>query len=548
VPRVVTQPLASLQTRAHQPAFEAALAAALALAVFVVRPAHRVLNQPYWFDEQWVALAAKVPIADLPRVSWTSPIGGTLMVHLFGTPLGAHLRVVTMLVAAGCVAVAYCIGRELDLVPVVGGLVTGGAILFAPIFAAFMELKPYVGDAFITLALLLALARLETRWTARRLIGISAIGALGPLFSHPAVFSTAAVTASLLVVTIAQRQWRRARDTALAAASSLAVAAMVFLAFDRRHQNHTLNAYWHSYFMPTSGGLTHIRKWLRFRASLTLPFTGSRSTLLVFVALAAGVATLVARRRYALALAMPMLAAIAMIASAAKRYPLLDARTNLYLLATVVLFMAIGLLGIVRLLARVHGAVGAIALVLISALWLREVQPAIGKAPIPRESLRQEVAYYEGHRQPNDLVVMSFASMWGFALYQTSAPFSIEHVPGPVVGFPDYAPVFRDPAVMVAPDRRPPSVGATLLAAEQRARELGSSRVWVVISHATVPESKAWRACLAPTHAELKYGSPRAPFQNSLLLVDLGPATRGAAAIGDSTGGVECATGLASRP
>jgi hypothetical protein len=499
------------------------LAAALALLVFVVYPVRYLLTEPYWFDEQWVALSTRMPLSDLPRATWTSPIGFSAALRLIPGAGPERLRIVALLCAAGAVAVAYFLGRELRIIPM-GGVITGGAVLLAPMFGPYLELKPYVGDALLSLVMLLMVARLESSWTRKRLVAVGVVGAGGMFVSHPAVFTTLAVMTALLIVGAARRQWQRVKGTAVVAVISLSVVAVEFVLFDRPHQKDSLRQYWSSDFIPVDGGLHGIWDWLDARVlSVTTPL-GVRSIVLVMLLAVVGMVTLVKLGRVALALVVPLMVALTMIASAMRRYPFLGlfaARTSLFWLVGVLMLMAIGVMGIVAVLGRRHVMLGAVALVVIAALWVGEVAPDLRRHAIPAESLRQQIEYLEAHQHPGDVVLVNFASAWGYALYSTTTRFKIAEVENPPVGFPDFVPTYPvHGEIVVAQDRDSSHVKASLATAKHRAHQLGSQRIWIVSSHVIPSEARAWRDALSRSNVEIRRkGDPG----ESLLLLHLPP-------------------------
>src|SRR2546430_1244997 len=126
------------------------LAGVLALLVLAVYPVPYLLKEPYYFDEQWVALSTRLPLSDLTRVTWTSPIGFSAVIRLIPGTGAERLRVVALLCAAGAVAVAYFLGRELRLIPLGGG-VTGGAGLPPPPFRRHFGVQAQVPQTLLPL-------------------------------------------------------------------------------------------------------------------------------------------------------------------------------------------------------------------------------------------------------------------------------------------------------------------------------------------------------------------------------------------------------------
>jgi hypothetical protein len=511
--------------------------AVLALVVIAVYPVRYLLTEPYYFDEQWVALSTRVPLSDLPRVTWTSPIGFSAVIRLIPGTGAERLRVVALVCAACAVAVAYFLGRELRLLPL-GGLITGGAVLLAPLFRPYMELKPYVGDALLTLVMLFLLARLESSWTRKRLVTIGAVGAAGMFISHPALFTTVAVMAALLIVSTVRHQWQRVKDTAVVAVISLSIITAEFMLFDRPHQKESLRQFWKFAFIPIDDGLVTTWDWLDARMPLVTSHLGVRWIGLVVLLAMAGIVTLVKLRRIALALVVPILVILTMVASAMHRYPFLglyEVKTQLFWLVGVLILMAIGVTGIVRFLGRRHLMLGAVALVVISALWLREVAPDLRTHALPQElvgvarsraePLRYHIEYLEEHQHPGDIVLLNFASAWGYAFYRGRTRFAIADVANPPVGFPDFIPTFPpDRGVVVAPGRDDADIRFALATAERRARQLGAQRIWIVLSHVQPSEHRAWRDALANSDVEIRRQDDLGQW---LFLLHLTPALAG---------------------
>jgi hypothetical protein len=516
--RARTRPQAGRAPRSWLRAVDAVVGVALSLAVLAVHPLHYMLRTPYWFDEQWVAVSTRVSITKLALVSCVSPVGFTFLIRLVPGTGPERFRLVVLFLAAGAVGTGYLLGRELRLAPVVTGTLVGGAVLLAPMFSRVISLKPYMGDALVTLLMFLLLARLESRWTRRRLIALATTGALLTLVSNGALFVTPSVLAALFIATAARRQWRRVVEVTVAGAASGAAMGIVFLVFVARHQNPSLEAFWSDFFVPTD---TSAYDWTLRRLEDIAPFLGTRHVPVIVALAVLGLATLVRLERYALALAAPLLVLVAIAASAAQRYPFLDLRTSIFWLVAVVVLMAVGVAGVIAALARLHLAVAAVALIAVGATWIHQTQPYFAAHTIKYEPLRAEVRYLDAHREPGDVVLVSFPALWGYAFYERAVQISVIDVPEPDVGFPDFRPVLHDRDTVVARSRDPRAIRAAFASARRRvAAARDGARLWIVLSHTQKHEQRAWRAALAGTDARFLIRTP-GRFEGLLVLTNV---------------------------
>jgi hypothetical protein len=389
-------------------------------------------------------------------------------------------------------------------------------VLLAPMFARVMELKPYALDAFVTLVMFLLLARLESEWSRGRLLAIATGGVVATLFSHTAVFVTAAVLGSSLIATTMRREWRKAIEVLGAGAVSMVGIAIVFFVFVQRHQNDSLRAFWTGSFLPTDAGPSGARHWLAPRVDEILPLLGTRHVLAAIVMVVAGIATLLWIKRVALALAAPLLVVIAMVASAMRKYPFLEPRTSAFWLVAILVLMAIGAAGIVTRLARLHFALGIVALVVVASVGMWQAQPLGGDAIVP-EPLRDEIHYLDKHQRPGDIVLVSLPSSYGFAFYERSIRFAVVGVSHPAIGFPDFRVTFPDDPIVVARGREESDVRAALDEATRLMQQRHAARMWIVLSHTMSREQDAWRKALA--NARIEFRVRRPPHFEGLALL-----------------------------
>ena len=93
--------------------YDAALIAIGAIATILVHPVQKMLSQPFWFDEAWVAVLTKAPFRRLPDLSASAPVGFAALLKLVpGTGL-QRARLVPLGFTVLTVVMAYVLARSL---------------------------------------------------------------------------------------------------------------------------------------------------------------------------------------------------------------------------------------------------------------------------------------------------------------------------------------------------------------------------------------------------------------------------------------------------
>src|SRR3954454_16715234 len=115
--------------RRHGRAIDAAVATGLGLLVLVVHDVGYLLRQPYWLDESWVAVSTKVAWRDVPLVSASSPLGGTVLLRLVAAGGPERQRLVPLAFAGLAVALAYLLLRCVGLGRLPAALAGEGTVL-----------------------------------------------------------------------------------------------------------------------------------------------------------------------------------------------------------------------------------------------------------------------------------------------------------------------------------------------------------------------------------------------------------------------------------
>jgi hypothetical protein len=495
-------------------ALEWVLGGGIAAATLLVHDLHHILSQPYWIDEAWAADSVRVPLTEAPAVTASSPLGWTVLLHFMVIGGPQRQRLVPLLLLAAATVVAYLLGRRSPLPKPVGGALAAGALLLLPHALLRNDLKQYTSDACCALLLLLLAARAEERPTRARLAVLVLAVPLTMLFSHPALLVGAAVLLGLAGATLLRRAWLRLLEVVLGGLLATAGMALVYAKADRPHVIKVLADYWRHYYLPTDDGVGGAWRYISARWTQLHALTNLGPGWLAALLIVAGLVTLARAGRLSLALSVPVLLAGTIAASAQHKYPLLDQRTSLFLFAILAVVAAIGVAGVahaVFVVARwsgdrrggglaverggrrgaVVGVVAAAAILVGSAVaYAIPASEYVREQTVPLEDVPAAVAWVQEHIQPQDVVVVEYGASFGYAYYATGL--HPRFVPNIRIGT-GFALASDDAQrlVFATPTRR---TAAGVLAAIAHARTLlgPSGRIYVVRSHETPPEGKAF--------------------------------------------------------
>jgi hypothetical protein len=495
----IRPPAASaLRRRLAKPGvIDACLAVAVGLAVLLVHDVPYLLRQSFWVDEAWVADTVRAPIGLAHSLGLITPLGWTLLLRLvpFGGP--ERLRLVPLAFAALTAATGYLFGRELRLTRFSTGILTGAAALLSPIMLVENDLKQYTAEAFACLVIWTLVARIENEWRLRRLVAIAAVASVGLLFASTLIFVGVAAVASLALECLVTRRYRRLIELAGAAAGMLMVSLVIYELVLRPEITPKVVAYWASFYVPTrsaSGAVSFIMLgWHDLAAYMGFP------SLIVDTVLAlAGIAALIWLRRYALAAMLPVTLALVIVASAARKYPFGDPRTSTFWLVAVPVLMAVAVAAAGKLGAKIDRRVPLLVTAAALAVWVPATNAYIRSHSIPVEDVHSEVTYLDAHFRHGDVVIVSYGASYGFAYYYPLANPSFPADPvGPNRHIPAYPGV---PWIIVMRNRRAVDVAAALAEAKAKIAAEGgrvSGRIWIIRSHQTTTEIRAWRRDLA---------------------------------------------------
>jgi hypothetical protein len=480
------------------------IVAVLALLVLVVHDVGYIFSQPYWTDEDWVALTTKFPLSVLPATTNSTPIGWSVLIRLFTVSGTQSARAVPLAFAAAAVAVAYWFARRLDWprleASLSAGLLAGIAMLMVPAMLIRDDLKQYTTDAFFAVVVLAATSRLERNWSRRTLAALSVATWGGMLLSDAVAFMGAAAFTAACLLQLARRDWRRLTESAVAGAITGILILAVYKGFDAQAVTPSLtySPHFANYYPPRR----HLPQLVHFVIS-QLQQENSHFGLgplwLAAVAFVLGVVTIFWRGRPATAVALAILWPEMVLISSMRLYPFLDPRTSTFLFAVTTVVAAIGVAGVCSLLLPyLKGALAAGLAVAAVAGFLVASAPFVRSHNIPSEQLKAITAYVADHVPANDPVLLAQDSNFGFAYYWPTGQAS--RIPDNTI-IQEYEAFFPgQPRIVVATSRTPAGVDAALEQALAQSRQHGCTPIYLVRTHLTGAEEDAYNSWLDQRH------------------------------------------------
>jgi hypothetical protein len=493
--------------------FDPAIGVIAAIATLFVHPISKLLAQPYWVDEAWVA--------DLTRASWSrmvavgspTPIGFLALVKLVPGSGQQRGRLLVLGFSVLGVLTAYVFARTLQWksrrVAQFAGIATAFVVMMAPVSLIRNDLKQYTCDAFCAIAILTLGAKTE-RDDNFPLVWLSVAALAAALVSSTSAFVTAAMFAGLLISSVTRRPRPRTREIAIAAAATGVLLAAYFVLVVNPKLSNGLHAYWAgNYLRGTPLDVLHT-SWHRLRLlapDLAMP-------AIVFVLLFfAGVYELARLRARAVAVAVPLLWIELVVIARLQKYPFLDLRTSQFLLVSSFLVVSIGAVGLVRLAGtRLHpaGAVGAA--VALAVFFTGGCVKYVNHTAIAQEDVRSQTEYVATHRTARDVILVNGSGNFGFAYYWPHGDVVLKR-DNSGAGFRGR---LAGVDAVYATDRTDVAVEDALREAVRRSHG-GGGRIFIVRTHLNGNELAAWRRAFADlgVHAT-KIGVGREP----LLVID----------------------------
>jgi hypothetical protein len=382
--------------------------ALLAVALLARRPAY-MLGHPFWTDEAWVADSVRAPLGQVPLLTSSTPIGWTLLLRLV-PPVGGpeHLRLLPLAFGVASVIPAWSLGRMLGGATPVYGLAAALAAAVVPGGLARHDLKAYTAEACLALVLVVAAARLEASWSRGRLAVFATCCVLAFPFSNAAPFVAAGLLGGLALASASRRAWRRLAELTVVAVA-LAHGAF-YMGVASAGDNAAMRAYWSWRYIPFDRGVGAAAAFAaeRFQAALHDLGLGPWPVAAALVGVA---------------LAAPLIAVELVVAGALRRYPFLDQRTSLFVSTLWMVLAGIGIAWLAVRLARWRPAVVlVVAGVVAVATVLVPTARTAAATPLPDADVHGVVRYVLDHREPGDVVVVSYHDSYSFAWYWPDRP------------------------------------------------------------------------------------------------------------------------------
>jgi len=484
--------------------FEHLAVAGLALLVLAVHDVGYIFSQPYWTDEDWVALTTKFPLSALPATTNSTPIGWSVLIRFFTVGGTQSARVVPLAFAGAAVVVAYWFGRGLDWsrreVAIGAGLLAGIAMLLVPAMLIRDDLKQYTTDAFFAVLVLAVSSRLERGWSRRVLVTLSVVTGGGMLFSDAVAFMGAAAFTALCLVQLVRRNWRRLAEAVTAGLVTGILILGVYKGFDARAVTPSLTYSPHfASFYPPRRDLHALASFVISHLELENSHFGLGPLWLATSLFVVGVVTIFRTGRPVTGAALAILWPEMLVISALRLYPFVDARTSTFLFAVTTVVAAIGVAGVCSLLLPwLKGALAAGLAVAAVAGFLVAAAPFVRSHEIPSEDMKALTLYVADHVPASDPVVLAQDSNFGFAYYwPTGQP---SRVPNNTI-IQEYEANFPDqPRIVVATSRMPAGVDAALDQALVYAQAHGCSPIYLIRTHLTAIEENAYNSWLDGHH------------------------------------------------
>ena len=403
---------------------------ALIAAATIAHDPHRMLTQPLWTDENWVAVSLRAPVDQVLRLTASTPVAFTLLLRVVPHSSPQGLRLLALVFTVAAVVPAWFLGREIDrrgrltATLVATGVALGSAMLIRH------DLKQYTAEACDALVILWLLARLERQWSQRRLIALGAVMALSPLISNPAMVLGVGVLLVLAVTLLARRDLQRLGALIAVGAVTLVVDLLVFLTIIRPADTPALRELWAALYIPTHQGFGTLLHFVYFRAGAELQGVGMGPSLVVFALVLAGLVTLIRVGLPAVALVVPVITVEQVAVAGLHLYPLWDPRTSTWYTVILTVVAMVGVSGVVRFTifavrqapAHYRPILGVAGTAAVAALLVALTIPMVKADRVaidtttPLEDVPGQIAAIQAGEHPGDVVVANVDAGFGLGV------------------------------------------------------------------------------------------------------------------------------------
>ena len=386
-----------------------------------------ILTKPFWIDELWVALSVNFPVADLPQLTSSTPIGWNAVQRLFA-PLGEQAqRLLPLIFSWQATIVAYFIGyiawTAPRLVKIATGIFVSASVTFMPLMLSRNDLKQYTADVFFALLFLVLVVHIVRTKSSKALYVLTFCTATSLMFSVASVFPAMSAFAALVISALIRREFRAMWCySAFGAVAGVSMVALYF-GFYRVALNTSLSQSWAAYF-PL---LFDLPRYISMRIGEIVGvygFAGRWGVVLVLANVLGAFGVLAWRdHNRAMAFYPFILCGLMCIVGVLQFYPLLDKRTSLFLWVTIV---AITALTLARLATLVSGTIrgGRWNKFLLPSFFLIAMAVVVGigapslRAHLPlREDARSQINFIRHHMHNGDVIVTDQFGALALAYY-----------------------------------------------------------------------------------------------------------------------------------
>jgi hypothetical protein len=457
----------------------------------VSHPLAALLHRPYWLDEMWVATLRNAPLTRQLPLSSSTPVGWMLLLRLIPGGAGAPLRLVPLAFGVATVVVAFVLIRSLAWPSAAiargAGAAAALAVAATPVVLVRNDLKQYTADSCCALVILVLATRVEGSRTRRRLRAFAVASVLCSLVSTTSAFVVLACLAALAIDAVQSHDRSARRDVIGVAATTGSAIGVYFAVVVLPHDNAALRAYWNDSYLPATAA--HLLGEIGHRLGELGPMLGMPAV--VFVGLVAFGCWHVKRLGHrVLAYAIPLLWVEMVAAGMVRRYPFLDQRTSHFLIVASVTVAGVGAWRLGELVRGRWGARGTVVTAAFVVMFAANCVPHLYQWTMPYEDVAEATTYVARHRAPNDVVVVTLASNYGFSASWPGA--GVEYVRAPDLSEGFMTRARGVDGVVYARSVSEAETTSVLVHARRLARQRHATRIWFVRSHLHPDEFRSW--------------------------------------------------------
>lgn len=450
--------------------WEKAAVALLFLAGVLLRLRQYLTGRSLWADEAMLALnIVERDFGELFRpldYDQGAPLGFLLVEKLINAFLGRHelvLRLFPLLAGLASLWLFYLLLKR--IMRSEPGLLTGLALFaFNPRLIYYSsEVKQYIVDAAVTIALLLVAAPLFSSSPRKKdFAWLALAGVIALWFSHPALFVLAGIGIALVIVFLRQRDFSSLGSVlGMGVLWLLNTGFLYFLILGDLSRNAYMREYWQGAFLPVPPWSDPGWFMQSIRENIGVQFGIPYAPFFIFALMLAGwVVLLFQNRNYGIALAAIFLVTLA--ASGLGLYPVFE-RMILFLVPVGLILLAKAVEGLYLGLEKSRFLSISVTIVLAGFLLYGPLLTSVQSFVAPKffEHIRPTMEHLRDSWKEGDALFVSNGALPAFRYYASF--YGLEEIPYEYGWREDY----RDPQKIVS----------------QLDAFDGQPRTWILLSH-----------------------------------------------------------------